>query len=359
MASDVPPNDATATTAGTVLWNRSHATPRGDLVMTLDARTPDGAAPPGDALRKAADTLLARLSGAGYEHPTVNVMGDRTVSVRVGADGSTDGLKALAQPGRLSFRAVVSGPSGITPAAAGPTATGPTATGPTVAGPTVAGPTATGPTATGPTSAASGLAAVVTKLGPAYQAAQAITDPNHVDQATLDALAPFGVLTPDEVAVLPSAMQFAVPTITCAQLNGRALGAIDDPGVPVAACERTGTQAKYLLDVARVTATDVAGADVRLEATSGWTVTIRFTPAGQGRWTALTRAAMRDDPSNQVAIVVDNQVISAPTIQAVIVGDATIAGAEIDRDAARRLGALLRSGPLPVTFAVSSVVGVK
>jgi preprotein translocase subunit SecD len=152
-------------------------------------------------------------------------------------------------------------------------------------------------------------------------------------------------------------MQYAVPTITCAQLNGRAPGAVDDPAARVVACERTGTEAKYLLDPAAVTASEVAGANVELQAVSGWTVTVRFTPAGQARWTALTRAAMQNTPSNQIAIVVDNQVISAPTVQAVSTGDAAISGAEIDREAARRLAAQLRSGPLPVTFAVASIRG--
>lgn len=297
---------------------RSHKTPRGDVVMTLEARTE----PPADALRKAAEVLIARLTGAGYDHPGVTVTGTRSLSVAVGAGGDAEGLRLLAQPGRLSFRAVVAGPT--TPHAA-------------------------------PVPAGSAPAAVQAKLGPAYQVAGRLTDPGQVDPAQLAALAPFGRLTPDEVATLPATMQYAVPAVTCAQLNGRAPGTIDDPAATVVACERTGDQSKYLLDAAKVTAADVAGAHVELQAAPGWTVTISFTAQGQPKWTALTRAAMASDPSNQVAIVVDNQVISAPTIQAVITGDAAISGAEIDRAAAARLAALLRSGPLPVTFTVTGI----
>jgi preprotein translocase subunit SecD len=273
-------------------------------------------------LRRAGDVLVARLSSAGYEHPRVTVTGDRTVSVAVGAPGDEEGLKLLAQPGRLSFRAVVAGPT-------------------------------TPHTGAAPAQMTDKVPpAVIAKLGPAYAAAQAITDPAQVEPGRLADLAPFGALTPDEVATLPGAMQYAVPTITCAQLNGRAPGAVDDPAATVVACERTGDRTKYLLDKATVTTADVAGAHVELQAAPGWTVTITFTPSGQPRWTALTRAAVGNDPSNQVAIVVDNQVISAPTIQSVITGDAAISGAEIDRNAAARLAALLRSGPLPVTFTV-------
>jgi preprotein translocase subunit SecD len=303
----------------TAVTTHRRATPRGDVVMTLEARTE----PPADALRKAAEVLIARLTGAGYDHPRVTVTGTRSLSVAVGAGGDAQGLRLLAQPGRLSFRAVIAGP--------------------------------TTPYATTVGKGGDVPEAVKAKLGDAYPAAQRLTDPGQVDPAQLAALAPFGRLTPDEVATLPATMQYAVPAITCAQLNGRAPGTIDDPAATVVACERTGDQSKYLLDVAKVTAADVAGAHVELQAAPGWTVTISFTGQGQPKWTALTQAAMTSNPSNQVAIVVDNQVISAPTIQAVITGDAAISGAEIDRTAAARLAALLRSGPLPVTFTVTGV----
>jgi preprotein translocase subunit SecD len=262
--------------------------------------------------------LLGRLKAAGYPRPRVTVADDRSIVVQVGSGADVDGLKQLARPGRLSFRAVVAGPAAphLSAASSGPDAP----------------------------------AALVTKLGPAYAVAQKLSDPGQVTPDQLAVLAPFGRLTPDEVAALPPTMQYAVPTVTCAQLNSRAPGAVDDRTARVVACERTGTQTKYLLDPATVTAKDVAGAVVELQAASGWTVTIRFTGAGQLQWTALTRAAVDGNPSNQVAIVVDNQVITAPTVQAVITGPAQISGAEIDRGAADRLAAQLRSGPLPVTF---------
>src|SRR5437764_599225 len=91
-------------------------------------------------------------------------------------------------------------------------------------------------------------AAVVARLGPAYQAARGLTDPGEVEPGTLAALAPFGALTPEQVATLPAAMQYAVPTVSCAQLNARPPG--DDPGAALVACEHTGTVTKYLLDPA-------------------------------------------------------------------------------------------------------------
>jgi len=309
-----------AAAGGGAAWSwRSR--PPAEIVMTLTAR---GATPASADLHRAADVLLHRLTAAGYPRARVAVTGDRTLVATVAGTADVDGLRLLAQPGRLSLR------------------------------PVVAGPTIPHTETSGGPSAAPVPPAVLAKLGAAYPAAQALTDPGQVRPDALPALAAFGALTPGEVATLPAAVQYAVPTITCDQLNGRAPGALDDPAARVVACERTGTAAKYLLDPAAVTATDVTGADVELQAVPGWTVTISFTPAGQARWTALTRAAIAYTPSNAFAVVVDNEVIAAPTVQAVITGAAAVSGAEIDRDAAVRLAALLRYGPLPLTFAVTT-----
>jgi hypothetical protein len=62
-----------------------------------------------------------------------------------------------------------------------------------------------------------------------------------------------------------------------------------------------------------------------------------------------------DGLPGRVAIVLDNQVVSAPEIQAVITGDAQISG--IDRAAARRLAALIKHGALPFTFVITKVNG--
>ena len=48
---------------------------------------------------------------------------------------------------------------------------------------------------------------------------------------------PFSNLSAAEVAVLPASIQFNVPYVTCAQLNGRAAGAIDATNVEVVACD--------------------------------------------------------------------------------------------------------------------------
>src|SRR5581483_9080951 len=119
---------------------------------------------------------------------------------------------------------------------------------------------------------------------------------------------------------------------------------------------------KYLLDVAKVTGTDVKSATSGFDANQGgWIVQLKFNSAGSTRWTALTQQAMQDGQANQqqqsggtsgaqVAIVLDNEVVSAPAIQSVIVGDAIINGSGITESSSAILATQLNYGSLPLTF---------
>jgi preprotein translocase subunit SecD len=60
-----------------------------------------------------------------------------------------------------------------------------------------------------------------------------------------------------------------------------------------------------------------------------------------------------------VAIVLDQRVLSAPTIQAVITGDAIITGGTIDATGARVLAAQLKYGALPVRLRVEAVKTIR
>ena len=75
----------------------------------------------------------------------------------------------------------------------------------------------------------------------------------------------------------------------------------------------------------------------------GWGVDIAFTTPGQQRFTALTAANV----DQQLALVVDGVVQSAPTVNETISGDAEISG-NLTRPDAQRLAAILDSGSLPV-----------
>lgn len=304
-------------------------------VTVSDAR---GGTPSADALALTKRIITDRLTEVGYRNPRVRTTRSG-FEITVDESGRGDELVELLSPGRAGFRRVLRAVMDTAPAPHAP----------------VGGP------------AAPDLEALRAKLGTAaLTAAEAITDPNATanDAAMMDALAPFAGLGPEEVALLPAAMQYGVPQITCAELARRPAPPEDAAAHPAVACERRGSY-KYLLDVATVTGADIADAQAALGTLgNGWQVDITFTAFGQNRWTNATRTAFNnadgacqrrgDEDHCLIAVVLDNTIESMPEVQAVIVGPATISGEYTEREA-RLLATQLRRGALPLTLTVVSV----
>jgi preprotein translocase subunit SecD len=194
-------------------------------------------------------------------------------------------------------------------------------------------------------------AAVQKKLGEAVWAAalqeQAPVDFSQ-DASKAEAYKGFKDLSFQEVAVLPAAMQYNIPYVTCDKLNHRPVGSISNPKEQAVAC---GPGTKYQLDIAKVLGTDVSKANSGINSQNGkWTVNLSFHSDGQNRWTDLTREAYNGGTDNkQVAVVLDNEVVSAPTIQSVIPGDAEISGT-FTKSEAQLLASQLEYGALPLSF---------
>jgi preprotein translocase subunit SecD len=324
-----------------VYARREPASPSGKPTTTalrLTAAAPGGAVPVPATLDQVRRTIEARARAAGVTDVRVTVEAPRTIVVSSAkADG--DRLRGLVARGQLRFRMVINSMPG---AALEPESTA------------APDPTDGSTVAPGGTTWGDPLAAVVAKLGPAYQVALQIKDPNELDDDTVAQLEPFSQLTPDEVAVLPPAVQFNVPTVSCAQLDRRPAGAIDAVDQQVVACELDDTATiKYLLDRATVVGSDVARASVS-DVDTRWQVTLGFTSDGQQRWTGLTAEAAKDGAQRQVAVVLDNSVVTAPAIQAVIPGDAVLT-ADFTREQAETIASLVQSGALPLTLTVVSV----
>jgi preprotein translocase subunit SecD len=181
----------------------------------------------GTALDPAVRILRDRLGAAGYQGVRVGVAGDR-VTIQVGNGPDSAGLRLLAAPGRLSFRAVLAGPVLPTPAGA------------------------------------------------------------------------------------------------------------------------------YRLDAPAVGSADIATVSAEL-VPAGWSVRIGFTPAGRTRWRALTEAARQSPVSRQIAIVVDQRIVTAPWIDQPAPDTALVTRPADDQRQVVELAALLRFGPLPVAFTVERV----
>ncbi len=384
----------------------------GGTSLTLTAVTPDGKAPSGTSLDQARQIIANRVNASGVSEPEVVTEGNQRLVVSVAGGTNSEDLKKLVAPARLAFRKVLYPPAGGQPLQDQPVTNGlpPDACGAAVteANASSASPTGSAsasasgsakPSASAspsksaspsPTPSASAspsgsvnpsasasaaakaklLAQVQAKLGPAWAAAQSIQDPTQIDPRTLAALAPFAKLTCAEIAVLPPEVQLSVPTVSCAALNARDPGSIDDPNQNVVACDQgENVHSKYYLDKAKVLGTDVKSATNNYDPQQGgWYVGLSFTGKGQSKWTALTQEAVNDGSqqsqsgqqaqNSAVAIVLDNEVVSAPQIKSVIVGDAIINGGDIDQNTSKVLANQLKYGALPLSFKIETIQSV-
>jgi preprotein translocase subunit SecD len=122
------------------------------------------------------------------------------------------------------------------------------------------------------------------------------------------------------------------------------------PDGPTVACDRRMKQ-KYLLGP-----TALAGAEVRTATAafdsaggSGWLVDLSFTPAGSARFAEITTTqSQKTQPADELAIVVDGEVVSAPAINSPITGGQAQISGSFTRDSAQALAAAVSSGALPV-----------
>ncbi|MGC5032134.1 protein translocase subunit SecD [Micromonospora sp. DT229] len=365
----------------------------GGTRLTLEAtNTLDGRAPTADNLEQARQIIESRVNAYGVAEAEVVTEGDRNIVVSL--PGENRDLTEIGSAAELRFRKVlkiVDG-SGALPApapvpsegaepAATPSPSG--STSPTPNAEATASPSGgqgggapTPDPSQSPSAAPSPAAseepvpqtleeqrkAVEQKVGAeAWAAASGLQAPADfsADPSLAEKLKPFAELNGREVAVLPTQMQFNVPTIGCLQLDDRPPASISAADQQVVACE--GGYAKNLLDQAKVLGTDVDSAAAVRDQTSQWVVSLDFTRNGQEKWTALTREAFNNegqacDPSAlgdegrcRVAVVLDNAIISSPQIQGVLTGNSQITG-NFSNAEASELAGYLNYGALPVTF---------
>ena len=384
----------------------------GGTQATYQASLIGGQVPSQTSMEEARRIIESRVNALGVSEAEVVIEGNRNIVVSL-AGQANDQLKNVGQAAQMRFRkvlkatgdvaaAVVNPPSAVpsaAPSGSAPAATGsaPAATpssggqggGGPLAAPAPSTPPSAQPTPAPSDSAAAPaspeqqaqLAAVRKKVGAAvWAAAGKLTDPvdPSQDPTAGKAYAKFATLTPEEVNVLPPAMQFNVPTIGCDQLDKRPPGAIDNQKVQVVSCQ---SGAKMLLDVAKVVGTDISDASPQLDQQQGqWVVSLDFTAAGQERWAALTREAYQPAAGDScltaaqavstsathclVAVVLDKEIISAPEIQGVLTGQSQITG-QFTATSAKELANQIKYGALPVTFipattqTVSATLGIQ
>lgn len=142
--------------------------------------------------------------------------------------------------------------------------------------------------------------------------------------------------------------------IDCAKHKGQ--GAQDDPAKQFVACSQDGS-AKYVLDKAAVTGSAIDTASSGVDPTTGeWLVQLSFKGQGPDQWSKITTTAFNSQaPRNQVAMVLDGVVISAPVIQEPITGGRAQISGSFTQVTADELASQLKFGALPLKFEKSSI----
>lgn len=170
--------------------------------------------------------------------------------------------------------------------------------------------------------------------------------------------------TPATSAVLPPIQSVNDDAGFRAQYNkldctakGALVGGVPvDPTKYVATCDREGGQ-KYVLAPARVLGTQIskAAAELPSQGVGAWQVALTLNGKGATDFATVTSEITKNSaPKNQLGIVLDGMVFSAPSVnEAILGGRATITG-NFTQKTATDLANVLKYGALPISLDVAS-----
>ncbi|MEV8587197.1 protein translocase subunit SecD [Streptomyces sp. NPDC051180] len=345
---------------GGMFWS-GHTTPRlgidlaGGTSITLKAKAEPGqeSAVNETNMNTAVGIIERRVNGLGVSEAEVQTQGRENIIVNI--PRGTNEKQAREQVGttaQLYFRPVLAVTNGAPQAAPSATPSG-TATGSpkpsasatgTTAGEKSASPTATASTqgraltealkAPSPTPTATGSSSATPK---ASGTPSATPTPDAATAALEKKFTALNCLDPKQRAAAGQGVKPTEPTVACGE---------DAPGV----------WSKYLLGPAEVEGKDVDKAKAAIDQRSGqWIVDMEFTDGGSKKFQAITsKLSAQTDPQNRFAIVLDGEVVSAPSVRTTLSASAQISGS-FNQQSAQDLGNILAYGALPLSFETQSV----
>ncbi len=358
--------------------------------------TPKGS-PSSESLNEARKIIDQRVNGSGVAEAEVTVQGNKYIVVEIPGKSRRDLVETVKRQAQLRFRLVAcsdSDPSRCQSGGAGtPTPQDPTAPDTNAPGTGVTAPATPTPGDTTAPSDGASPSDAATPSGSANRApvhyadgtdspspTEAPTDstsaePSDGATAPSDAGVPTGVpVTPspeggadvaDPLKWIEAPNQEAIDAynaFTCPQ-DGTPVNVDDDPKKPLVSCEwdpETGVAQKYLLSASMIEGNQLDSASAQIPQQGvGYVVSIDFDGDGTDAFTKISEALVCPSgtvpPCRQFAVVLDGQVLSAPTMNALITnGQAQIEG-NFTQASAKSLATSLKYGALPVSFSDFSV----
>ncbi|MET9438274.1 protein translocase subunit SecD [Streptomyces sp. NPDC006551] len=170
---------------------------------------------------------------------------------------------------------------------------------------------------------------------------------------------PKGSPSPDAAT---SALEQKFATLNCLDPKQRsAANKNAKPADTIVACGKNaiGQWEKYILGPAEVDGKDVDDAQGVFDQQRGmWIVNMEFTSSGSKKFQKITsKLSTQQEPQNQFAIVLDGEVVSAPSVRTTLSANAEISGS-FTQKSAQDLGNILSYGALPLSFDTQSVTTV-
>ena len=170
--------------------------------------------------------------------------------------------------------------------------------------------------------------------------------------------------TPAGPAVLPplqsvnddAAFRASYAKLDCSAKGALVGGVPVDPTKYVATCDREGAQ-KFILAPARVLGTQISKAAPELptQGAGAWQVALTLNGKGASDFAAVTSEITKNSsPKNQLGIVLDGMVFSAPSVNEAILGGRAVITGTFTQKTATDLANVLKYGALPVSLDVAS-----
>ena len=291
-------------------------------------------------LEKARDIIAQRVDSNGVAEAEITTQSGRNIVISIPGQPDAKTLDQIRKPSQLRFRAVLVASSGV-PQSAATTTSSPTGS---------ASPTSQSPVTSAP----------IFTMDPGATA----PDPTPTPGATTTSASTTTASPTTAQPANPSDLAWVTPELAkeFTDLNCSTAGAIndfvDDPAKPLVTCATTKAE-KYILGPVELDGTDIADATSGYQTgqngqpTSVVEVRLSFTGDGTAKFGAVTTRLFglkADQTRNRFAVVLDKQVITAPSTNAVISnGQASITGS-FTIDSARALAQQLKFGALPMSF---------
>ncbi|MBF4560917.1 protein translocase subunit SecD [Microbacterium sp. VKM Ac-2870] len=278
---------------------------QGGTQIILEAKTPDGASPTTDQMNQAAAIIRQRVDASGVGESDITTQAGNQIVVQIPGPADEETRKRIESSAQMQLRAVLA------------------------------------------TTAAS-----TSFVG---------QDGNSTPYPTPDPGLPS---TPTAAPTNGSDLSWITPALQAKFLAYDCTAKDNDPanspaGEPLIACDPSGT-AKYLLGPVELDGSAISDATSGMNTQNGqWVVNIVFNDQGtktfgevSQRLYAFTQAGK--SPQNQFAFVLDGAVISAPSMNGVILDGKPQISGSFNQESAKTLSDQLKYGALPLSFGIVS-----